>query len=165
MTFTEKIQHIIQLSWERKMWLVVFSLGSLLCWFAIRLASSRKLAGNMGHQYLQNRMLCVLTHEEQAATASRMGKLMHSVSNNVPWESKCLTEALCVKWLLNRYKIPAVFYLGARINSDNEHESDHMQAHAWLSVGPYVVSGAPEHLNYQVVATFVSPIMEPQKSE
>ncbi|MEQ9209715.1 MAG: lasso peptide biosynthesis B2 protein, partial [Pseudomonadales bacterium] len=104
--------------------------------------------------------LCVLVNDEQAAMASRMGKLMYSVSKNVPWESKCLTDALCVKWLLDRYKIPAVFYLGARINNDKT-SLEAMQAHAWLSVGPFVVTGAPEHLDFQVVATFVSPAMEP----
>jgi hypothetical protein len=160
LTFKEKIRHIIQLSWEGKLWLVAFFLGSLFCWFAIRLTSSRKLAGKMGNQYLQNRTLCVLASEEQATKASRMGKLMQSVSGNVPWESKCLTEALCVKWLLNRYQIPAVFYLGARINNEGGSSDDPMQAHAWLSVGPYIVTGAPQHLDYQVVATFVSPMVE-----
>ena len=140
---------------------MVFLLGSILSWFAIRISSSRNLARAMGDQYLQNRTLCVLATEEQALTASRMGKLMYSVSKNVPWESKCLTDALCVKWLLNRYKIPAVFYLEARINSDDNSPNDPMQAHAWVSVGPYVVTGAPEHLDFQVVATFASPMLEP----
>lgn len=142
---------------------MVFFIGSLLSWFAIRISNSHRLASKMGDQYLQNRTLCVLVNDEQAAMASRMGKLMYSVSKNVPWESKCLTDALCVKWLLDRYKIPAVFYLGARINSD-ETSADAMQAHAWLAVGPYVVTGAPEHLDFQVVATFVSPAMEPPAS-
>ena len=162
--------------------MLVFLIGSLLCWFAIRISSSRNLAKTMGDQYLQNRTLCVLATEEQALTASRMGKLMHSVSKNVPWESKCLTDALCVKWLLNRYRIPAVFYLGAKIDSagdsagdstddstedtgssknDSGSSKNSMQAHAWVSVGPYVVTGAPEHLDFQVVATFASPVLEP----
>jgi len=151
--------------------MLVFLIGSLLSWFAIRISSSRNLAKTMGDQYLQNRTLCVLATEEQALTASRMGKLMHSVSKNVPWESKCLTDALCVKWLLNRYRIPAVFYLGAKIDSTGDSTDDSanhsgnsknsMQAHAWVSVGPYVVTGAPEHLDFQVVATFASPALEP----
>lgn len=144
--------------------MLVFLIGSLLSWFAIRISSSRNLARTMGDQYLQNRTLCVLATEEQALTASRMGKLMHSVSKNVPWESKCLTDALCVKWLLNRYRIPAVFYLGAKIDNSTEDtgsSKNSMQAHAWVSVGPYVVTGAPEHLDFQVVATFASPVLEP----
>ncbi len=163
MNFSEKIYHFYQLPGERKLWILVFLIGSILSWFAIRISSSKKLAKTMGDQYLQNRTLCVLATEEQALIASRMGKLMYSVSKNVPWESKCLTDALCVKWLLNRYKIPAVFYLGAKINDDDNHKNP-MQAHAWVSVGPYVVTGAPEHLDFQVVATFASPVLEPTKS-
>ena len=85
---------------------------------------------------------------------------MHSVSKNVPWESKCLNDALCVKWLLNRYKIPAVFYLSAKINNEGSNLNSPMQAHAWVSVGPYTVTGAPKHLDFQVVATFASPVLE-----
>jgi len=58
-----------------------------------------------------------------------------------------------VQWLLNRSKIPSVFYLGAYIRSDNQG----MKAHAWISVGRYVVIGAPEHRKYKPVATFTSP--------
>jgi len=116
----------------------------------------------MGHQYMNNRLVSVLADEQQASKASRIGKLVESVSRNVPWECKCLSEAICVKWLLNRYQIPAVFYLGARINSEPENNHDEtMQAHAWVNVGPYTVIGAPTNRNYQVVATFVTPMMEP----
>lgn len=160
MTLSEKFSHIFRLPLESKLWLATFVIGSLLSWLAIRISSSHKLARKMGAQHLQNRTLCVLANDEQCLKASRMGKLMYSVSKNVPWESKCLTDALCVKWLLDRYKIPAVFYLGAKIDNKNETSIDAMQAHAWLSVGPYVVTGAPEHLDFQVVATFVSPAME-----
>lgn len=164
MTLTQKISHIFQLPLERKLWLITFTIGSLLCWFAIRISSSHKLARRMGDQHLQNRTLCVLASNEQSAKAAHMGKLMYSVSKNVPWESKCLTDALCVKWLLDRYKIPAVFFLGAKIDDKDATSADAMQAHAWLSVGPYIVTGAPEHLDFQVVATFVSPAMEPPSS-
>lgn len=147
---------------ERKYWLLSCVFGSFLCWFFIRLFSAKELASGMGHQYLSNRRVSVIATEEQARKASRIGKLMESVSRNVPWECKCLSEAICVKWLLNRYQIPAVFYLGARLN-DNEETADGeplLQAHAWIKVGPYTVIGAPTHRHYQVVATFVTPILE-----
>ncbi|MEQ9023234.1 MAG: hypothetical protein RLN82_10830, partial [Pseudomonadales bacterium] len=104
MTLSEKISHLLKLPAERKLWLLVFFIGSLLSWFAIRISNSQTLASKMGDQHLQNRTLCVLVNDEQAAMASRMGKLMYSVSKNVPCESKCLTDAICVKWLLDRYK-------------------------------------------------------------
>ena len=60
MNFSEKICHFYQLPGERKLWMLVFFIGSLLSWFAIRISSSQTLARKMGDQYLQNRTLCVL---------------------------------------------------------------------------------------------------------
>lgn len=120
----------------------------------------------MGHQYLSNRQVSVLALKGQINKARCIGKLMESVSRNVPWECKCLAEAICVKWLLNRYQIPAVFYLGARINAapnsntNDSATSENLQAHAWINVGQCTVIGAPTHRCYQVVATFVTPVLE-----
>lgn len=170
MTSSEKLKFIIQLPLERKLWLICCFIGSIVCWFAIRILSPKKLAASLGHQYLSNRQVSVLATDVQATKASRIGKLMESVSKNVPWECKCLSEAICVKWLLNRYQIPSVFYLGARLqspdilNSDNQNKNEQkikeeLQAHAWVTVGPYTVIGAPNHRSYQVVATFVTPVL------
>jgi hypothetical protein len=151
--FLKKITLITQLPLERKFWLLVCFIGSLLAWFAIRFISMRKLASLMG-SYLENRQVAVIASDEQQIKASRIGRLMNTVSKNVPWECKCLSEALCVKWLLNYYKIPSVFYLGARLDSE---DNNGMKAHAWVTVGPYVVIGGPGHKDYQAVATFTTP--------
>ncbi len=104
--------------------------------------------------YLENRQVVVIANDAQRIKASRIGRLMKTVSKNVPWECKCLSEALCVKWLLNYYKIPSVFYLGARLDKEDKNG---MKAHAWVTVGPQIVIGGPGHKDYHVVATFTSP--------
>lgn len=144
---------MIDLPSERKFWLVVCFIGSLLAWFAIRLISMRKLASFMG-SYLENRQVVVIANDSQRIKASGIGRLMKTVSKNVPWECQCLSEALCVKWLLNYYKIPSVFYLGARLDSEDKNG---MKAHAWVTVGPSSVIGGPGHKYYHVVATFTTP--------
>ena len=103
--------------------------------------------------HLENRQLSVLVPPEQMRKAWDIGRLMSSVGKNVPWECKCLSEALCVKWLLNHYQIPSVFYLGAMLDPEAEKG---MKAHAWVTVGHYVVIGGPVHRDYQVVATFIT---------
>ncbi len=155
MTLFEKVTFVTNLPLERKFWLLVCFIGSLLAWFAIRMITMKKLASLMGH-YFENRQVAVIANDEQRVKASRIGKLMTSVGKNVPWECKCLSEALCVKWLLNYYKIPSVFYLGAKLDSEDKAG---MKAHAWITVGPYFVIGGPGHKDYQVVATFTTPAL------
>ena len=113
----------------------------------------KRLARLMG-AHLENRQLSVIVNEAQLKKAHEIGGVMRAVSRHVPWPSKCLTEALCVKWLLNRYHIPSVMYLGARINPEDQNG---MQAHAWIKVGRFAVVGGEGHKSYTVVASFTTP--------
>jgi len=148
MSTCDTVKYIFSLPFEKKIWLIVFTVGSLVAWVAIRLLSMHRLSKVMGY-HIENRAVCMLATDFQVKKAIEMGKLMRRVSNNVPWACKCLSEALCVKWLLTRYKIPSVFYLGAKLGNG-------MQAHAWVEVGQRIAIGAPQHREYKVVATFIT---------
>ena len=53
------------------------------------------------------------------------------------------------------YRIPAVFYLGAKLDSTADNG---MKAHAWLNVGKYtIIGGQIAEDGYQVTATFIRP--------
>lgn len=145
----ETTKYIFFLPFEKKLWLVVFTFGSLLTWVAIKMISMNRLASIMGY-HIDNRSVCMLATDLQVKKAVEMGKLMSMVGNNTPWDCKCLCQALCVKWLLNRYSIPSVFYLGAKLGGG-------LRAHAWVDVGQRTVTGAPQHREYQVVAAFTTP--------
>jgi len=97
----------------------------------------------------------MLASKEQVVSAVEMGKFMSMVANNTPWKCQCLSQALCVKWLLNRYKIPSVFYFGSAL--EKKDNKTHMKAHAWIDVGSKTVIGGPQHQHYKVVATFTTP--------
>lgn len=152
MTKLETVKYIMELPLEKKGWLAIFVVGSILSWFAIRMMPMRKLSSFMGH-HLNNRTLCIPVDKQDRLKAISMGRLMSMVGNNTPWECKCLSEALCVKWLLDRYDIPSVFYLGATITDTIE---SGMKAHAWIDVGSKTVIGKYERINYRVAATFSS---------
>ncbi len=153
MNFLDTIKYIATLSLEEKSWLVVFYIGSIISWFAIRLVPMQSIAGLMG-QHLDNRTLCMLANNTQASKATRMGQLVNMVANNTPWKFQCLAQALCIKWLLNRYKIPSVFYLGALLTKNTTPE---MKAHAWVEVREHTIIGSPQHKHYKVIASFVTP--------
>jgi len=141
---------------EQKVWLLVFVCGSFVALVAIRLVPTRWIVPLMGSP-LENRRVSVIATEEQWRKAWRMGNLMHAVGARLVPKSRCLIEALCVKWLLNRYRIPAVFHLGARLDKNAEKG---MRAHAWMRVGPVAVIGGPSEREYPIVATFTTPMLE-----
>ena len=151
MTVLEKIEKLFNLPWNEKCWMGALIFASFIAWLALKAIPMRKLSTLMGF-HLENRQLCTLASKDQRLTALRMGHIMSSVSNHVPWQCRCLSEALCVKWMLGLYAIPSVFYLGASLD-----EPTGMKAHAWITVGHRTIVGGPQHFKYNVVATFTTP--------
>ena len=149
--FLNKIRYAFNLKFEQQVWVVYFFAASFFVWLTLRFTTMQTLANMMGES-LENRQACSLADKNQVKTASIMGSLMQKVARNVPWGSQCMAQALCVKWLLNRYKIPSVFYLGALIESPNQT----MKAHAWIDVKQQTIIGAPQHKNYHIVGTFIT---------
>ena len=152
MTLTQKASYIIQLPLEEKAWLIAFFIGSLISRIAILALPMNKLTRFMGH-HLENRMVCIPASQKNTLTAIKMGRLMNMVSNNVPWKCACLSEALCLKWLLNRYRIPYVLYLGATLTSTS---ATSIKAHAWVDVGEQTIIDNYDDIDYRVTATFTS---------
>lgn len=72
------------------------------------------------------------------------------VAKRVPWESKCLVQAMVAQRLLRGYGIASTMYLGVGRDKDNHNK---MIAHAWVRSGPYYICGGNGE-GYAVVAKF-----------
>ena len=72
------------------------------------------------------------------------------VARRVPWESKCLVQAMVAQRLLRGYGINSTLYLGVSRDKDDNNK---MIAHAWVRSGPYSVCGGTGE-GYAVVAKF-----------
>ena len=72
------------------------------------------------------------------------------VAKRVPWESKCLVQAMVAQRLLRDYRIESTLYLGVSRDMD---EGGKMVAHAWVRCGPYSVCGGTGE-GYATVARF-----------
>lgn len=73
------------------------------------------------------------------------------MSRYVPWQSKCLVQALAAQQMLNRRGIEYTLYLGVQKNQEE------MKAHAWLRVGRYFITGGQGHASYTPVQSYFSP--------
>ena len=113
--------------------------------------------GNKLHRYLGESGLETgdeIPGEEQGRLIYRVSDKVARVANRVPWESRCLVQAMAAQRLLRDYHIKSTLYLG--VGRDKEADN-RMIAHAWLRCGPYYVCGGQGE-GYAVVARFVMPL-------
>ena len=87
---------------------------------------------------------------EQHKKIVLVSRMVARVAEQVPWESKCLVQAMVAQRLLRDYRIESTLYLGV---GRNKEDNDKMVAHAWLRSGPYYVCGGRGE-GYAAVAKF-----------
>jgi hypothetical protein len=87
--------------------------------------------------------------------AEEIGHVVEVVGRCVPFRALCLQQAIAVRHMLDRRGIPAMVYLGvARDSNDRPHADLGRAAHAWVAVGPRVISGGGVLEKYAIVARF-----------
>jgi len=109
--------------------------------------------GNRLHRYLGEVGVETGTETpemEQRKKIALVARRVARVVERVPWESKCLVQAMVVQRLLRDYCIESTLYLGV---GRNKEDNDKMVAHAWLRSGPYYVIGGRGE-GYATVAKF-----------
>ncbi|MBF0406246.1 MAG: lasso peptide biosynthesis B2 protein [Candidatus Riflebacteria bacterium] len=87
----------------------------------------------------------------QFDVARKIGRMTRTAARYTPWESVCLPQAVAAKIMLRRRRIPGTLYLGL---AKGKYGESAMEAHAWLRCGEAVLTGAPGHQRYTVVAMF-----------
>lgn len=80
--------------------------------------------------------------------AVRIGWALSAAAARTPWQSACLAQALAGSGMLRMRRIPGTVAMGVAKSATG------LEAHAWLSCGGAVVTGADGHERYQVVARF-----------
>jgi hypothetical protein len=86
----------------------------------------------------------------QSIDSPDIGVVKRSVGRmhaRLPWENKCLPQALAAAWMLKRRAIPATIYFGVR-----KTEEEGLKAHAWVIAADYFVTGRDGHRHYSVVS-------------
>ncbi len=92
-----------------------------------------------------------LTRREDINNMLFVAEKVARVARRVPWQSKCLVQAMVAQRLLKSYKLQSTLYLG--VGRDKE-QNNKMVAHAWVRCGKvYVCGGKGE--DYATVAKFV----------
>jgi hypothetical protein len=84
---------------------------------------------------------------EQKRRAEQIGKAVSRAAAHTPWQSACLVQSLAVRKMLQRRRIPGLFYLGVS-------KEDGMKAHAWSQCDGMILTGMQGHEKFTVVSVF-----------
>lgn len=124
----------------KKVWFIILYPISGIGRFASLVLSLKKVFWYLGYTH-SNIQLCIPASEDQLILAYKISKTATLVSRYVPWESKCLIDAIMVKTLLKYYKIPYVIHIGIKKCDPEKNDDKPFLAHAWVKVGDNVVVG------------------------
>ena len=81
--------------------------------------------------------------------ATDIGWAVCAVAKRVPWEAKCLTQAIAATLLNRLHGVSSTLYLGMIFSP-----AEVMQAHAWVRCGRRIITGSAGHHRFTVVGTF-----------
>ena len=87
--------------------------------------------------------------EREMRIAEEIGWAVSALARRVPWDGRCLSQALAATWMLRRRGLEGTVSFGARRG-----ERAGFDAHAWLRVGSMMVTGGPGHESFQIFTTF-----------
>lgn len=91
---------------------------------AILTVSFKRLTRTLEHTAMKKELPTL--SETQMKTAKKVGEAITRASAYTPWESACLAQSLTAQKMLQKRRIPEVFYLGAMKDEESEEK---MKAH------------------------------------
>jgi Transglutaminase-like superfamily len=86
---------------------------------------------------------------EEIRAAQEVGWAVGTVARRVPWDGRCLAQALAATGMLRRRGLEGTVSFGA-----SQGESAGFDAHAWLRLGSFMVTGGQGHQRFKAFTTF-----------
>jgi hypothetical protein len=119
---------------------------------AMLLLPFRRVAAWLGTPGIES---AVSPTPEQIRVAQEIGWAVAGVARRVPWDGRCLAQALAATHMLRRRGLEGTVTFGAgRGGGVGGDGSAEFSAHAWLRLGPFVVTGGPGSERFKTLTTF-----------
>ena len=87
--------------------------------------------------------------DHEILMAQEIGWAVSAVARRVLWDGRCLGQALAATGMLRRRGLEGTVSFGA-----GRDESAEFTAHAWLRLGPLMVTGGPGQEQFKTFTTF-----------
>jgi hypothetical protein len=89
------------------------------------------------------------TESEHKEIGVRISWAVQTASRHMPWECKCLTQAIAGKGMFKLRGVRSTLYLGVARD-----DGEKLRAHAWLRSGDVFVTGGHRTNQFVVVSSF-----------
>ncbi|AEB08804.1 lasso peptide biosynthesis B2 protein [Desulfobacca acetoxidans] len=83
------------------------------------------------------------------ALLDRISWAVATASRHLPWDCRCLAQAIAGKAMLKRRGVSSTLYLGLAKEGEAQ-----LQAHAWLRCGERILTGRRGMAGFTIIATF-----------
>ncbi len=87
--------------------------------------------------------------DRETRVARQIGWAVSTLGPRVPWDARCLAQALAATFMLRRRAINGTVSFGV-----THDQSGKLIAHAWLRCGSVLVTGGPGHHQFKTLTTF-----------
>ena len=136
-----------ELDWAQRMALFEAAWTLIAAQAAVKLIPFGRIAPSLGRLGASHPLTPL--SPAQVLQAQRVGWAVRSLAHYLPWDAKCLAQAIAAKWMLRRRGLPSTFYLGV-----DHGQEQWLDAHAWLRCGDEIITGEPQHERFKVIAAF-----------
>lgn len=140
-----ELKRFLRLPGGRKLMVSEALLALMVARLAIAALPFRRIAAWVGTAGAES---CGTAPPEQVETAKMVGWAVERLGRKVPWDARCLTQAVAAWAMLKRRGLDGTISFGAA-----KSESGELKAHAWLRFGPCVVTGGAGHEDFKVLTT------------
>jgi hypothetical protein len=106
----------------------------------------RRIAGWLGTPGVESPATAT---PEEARTAEAIGWAVRVLGQRVPWDGRCLAQALAASGMLRRRGLEGTVAFGV-----HESKPAGFDAHAWLRVGSCIVTGGAGYQRFKAFTTF-----------
>jgi hypothetical protein len=128
-------------------WLLLEALIALaIARIAMALLPFRRVAAWMGTPGIETPTTAT---DADTSTAKEIGWAVGVLARRVPWDGRCLAQALAGTGMLRHRGLEGTVSFGVRRGEIAEFD-----AHAWLRFGPILVTGGPGHEQFNTFTTF-----------
>jgi hypothetical protein len=141
-----RLRKFLGLSPPKRRLLIEAALLTGVARLAVMLLPFRWIAAWLGRQKEETAAGC---DGENQQVLSRLRWAVAAASRHVPWQAKCLVQAMTARSMLKRRSITGTLYLGLAKDPQGK-----LQAHAWLRSGDTIVAGGVSMRTFTVVSTF-----------
>jgi hypothetical protein len=147
-----KVGRFARLSAARKRLLGEAVVGLALARAAMGCVPFRRIAAWLGTSGAVGQSAAT---DEEMRVAGEIGWAVGVVARRVPWDGRCLAQALAATGMLRRRGLEGTVSFGAAREGASELElGAGFSAHAWLQVGECVVTGGPGRERFKTLTTF-----------